>query len=362
MFGYILISILTVIQLYVFWRAASVPLLRDHRLLLAGAGVVLWLLFLFGRIYGHGGTGAAAWWLELIGMHWMAVLFLLFVCLLAVDLVTGFGFFMPRFAPFLREAALIAGVILSVIALVQGLRPPVIHNYEVHLPGLSRDMDGTVIVALSDLHLGTLLGKEWLRERVAQVEAEKPDMVFLLGDLFEGHGGSFDDLLPVMRDLSAPLGVWVVPGNHEFYGGGTIGLIERAGFHLLRDRWAEVAPGLIVAGVDDLTIRHRHGLTGNHVAKVLEGRPSGATILLSHTPWQTEDAARVGVGLMLSGHTHGGQVWPFGYVVRIFYPLLEGRYDVSGMTAIVSRGTGTWGPRMRLWRPGEILRITLRSE
>ncbi|MBW2557997.1 MAG: metallophosphoesterase [Deltaproteobacteria bacterium] len=362
MFGYILISILTVIQLYVFWRAASVPLLRDHKLLLAGAGVVLWLLFLSGRILGHGSTGAVAWCLEVSGMHWMTVLFLLFVCLLAVELVTGFGFLMSRFVPSLRGAALIAGVVLSMVAFVQGLRPPVVQNYEVSLPGLSRDMDGTVIVAMSDLHLGTLLGEKWMGERVAQVQAEQSDIIFLLGDLFEGHGKPLDELLPVMRGLSAPLGVWVVPGNHEFHGGGTIELIQQAGFHLLRDRWAEVAPGLVVAGVDDLTTRHRRGLTGNHIEKALEGRPSGATILLSHTPWQTEEAAEEGVGLMLSGHTHGGQVWPFGYVVRIFYPLLEGRYDVSGMTAIVSRGTGTWGSRMRLWHPGEILRVTLRSE
>ena len=95
--------------------------------------------------------------------------------------------------------------------------------------------------------------------------------------------------------------------------------------------------------------------------KALSGRPPGATVFLSHTPWETEKAAGAGAGLMLSGHTHGGQIWPFSYMVRLRYPLLGGRYDVNGMTVIVCRGTGTWGPRMRLWRPGEILRITLRS-
>ena len=83
--------------------------------------------------------------------------------------------------------------------------------------------------------------------------------------------------------------------------------------------------------------------------------------MLSHTPWQAQKAADAGVGLMLSGHTHAGQIWPFGYLVRRVYPLFKGLYQVDAMEAIVSRGTGTWGPRLRLWQPGEILRITLQS-
>jgi predicted MPP superfamily phosphohydrolase len=84
-------------------------------------------------------------------------------------------------------------------------------------------------------------------------------------------------------------------------------------------------------------------------------------VLLSHTPWQADRAARAGAELMLSGHTHGGQIWPFGYLVQTAYPLLAGRYDVDGMPMIVSRGTGTWGPRMRLWHRSEILRVTLHA-
>ena len=137
-------------------------------------------------------------------------------------------------------------------------------------------------------------------------------------------------------------------------------LFEEVSFKLLRNGWAEVRPGLILAGVDDLTARRRNGQGGDPISQALVGRPAGATILLSHTPWQAERAARAGAGLMLSGHTHGGQIWPFGYLMRRFYPLLEGRYEVGGMTVIVSRGTGLWGPRMRLWRPSEILRVTLR--
>ncbi len=95
-------------------------------------------------------------------------------------------------------------------------------------------------------------------------------------------------------------------------------------------------------------------------AAALAGRPPGAGILLSHAPTRAEEASRAGAGLMLSGHTHGGQIWPFGYLVGLRYPLLAGEYRVGGTTVLVCRGTGTWGPRMRLWHPGEILRVVLR--
>jgi predicted MPP superfamily phosphohydrolase len=351
-------------HIYVFWRAASVPFVKQHmpRKGLITAGVILWTLFFSGRILGHGETGVLAGILEFLGMNWMGVLFLVFTTLLLIDLATLFGFLMPRLSPWLRGWALLAGVVLSVVALFQGLRPPVIEKYEVSLPGLPKAMDGTVVVALSDLHLGSLIGERWLAARIAQVQAQNPDIVALLGDIFEGHGLAEDALMKTFKQLSAPLGIWAVTGNHEFHGGGDISHFKTLGFKLLRDCWAEVRPGLILAGVDDLTTRRRKGLVGDPIRQALAGRPSGGTILLSHTPWQAEQAAKGGAGLMLSGHTHGGQIWPFDYLVRIRYPLLEGRYEVDGMTVIVSRGTGTWGPRMRLWHPGEILRVTLRAK
>lgn len=137
--------------------------------------------------------------------------------------------------------------------------------------------------------------------------------------------------------------------------------VELAGLQVLHDRFVELRPGLVVAGVDDLTSRHGDGEGAAAVARALAGRPLGAAVLLSHTPWHAETAAAAGAGVMLCGHTHAGQVWPFGYLVRTVYPLLAGRYEVGGMTVIVGRGTGTWGPRMRLWRPAEIVRLTLRA-
>jgi uncharacterized protein len=366
MFGTILISICTLMHIYVSWRTYSIPFVKQHVpiKIFIPLSQFLWAVFILGRVYGHRETGTLACILELLGMNWMAVLFLTFLPLLLVDLVTLFGFTMPRLAASLRGWAVIAGLTLSGIALFQGLRPPVVQNYEVRIPDLPDDMDGTVIVALSDLHLGSLLGERWLEARVTQVQEQKPDLLVMLGDIFEGHGPPKKKFISTFRRLNAPLGVWAVTGNHEFHGGGitAIRAMEEAGFQVLRNRWAEVRPGLVLAGVDDLTTRRRRGQRGDFISQALKDRPDNATILLSHTPWEAEKAAGAGVSLMLSGHTHGGQIWPFDYLVRLVYPLLEGRYEVDGMPVIVTRGAGTWGPRMRLWSPGEILRVTLRKK
>jgi predicted MPP superfamily phosphohydrolase len=285
------------------------------------------------------------------------------VTLFGAEVVTGFGLLVRRRAPTLRGLALLVGLVLAGVALVQGMRPPVVRRHEVHLAGLPARLDGTVIVAVSDLHLGNLLDASWLAARVDQILEQRPDLVLFLGDIFEGHGPVDIDLLAQLRRLTAPLGLFAVTGNHEHYGRrrGGPGL-EATGLRVLRDRRVQVSPGLILAGVDDLTRRRRSGKpTGPLVADVLRGAPPGGLVFLSHAPLHAEQAATLGADLMLSGHTHGGQLWPLGYLVRLAYPFLGGRYEVKGMPLIVCRGTGTWGPRMRLWHPGEILRITLRA-
>jgi hypothetical protein len=252
---------------------------------------------------------------------------------------------------------------MVVAAFVQGTRPPEVITHEVRLAGLPPALDGTVAVALSDFHLGSLLDGQWLAARVAQVEALRPDVIVLLGDLLEGHGAPPRALAEGLAGFRAPLGVFAVTGNHEYHGGreGSVRFLEEAGVRVLRDRWVELRPGLVLAGVDDLTSRRRRAAVGDFVGAALAGRPSGGVVLLSHSPLELERAAAAGAGLVLSGHTHGGQIWPFGYLVRLFYPRFAGRYEVGGATVIVGRGTGTWGPRMRLWQRGEILKVVLRS-
>jgi len=285
------------------------------------------------------------------------------VALLAADLITLGGWVLPRLAPAIRGWAAIMALAVSVVALVQGLRAPVVREYEVSVAGLPPERDGLQVILISDTHLGALIGQGWMERLIGRVNAMKPDLVFVDGDLVDSDAGQLEPLVPILQKLQAPLGVYAVTGNHEFYAGldRSVRLFEEAGFTVLRDRWAEVFPGLVVAGVDDLTARRQFGLDGEAVKKALSGRPPGAAILLSHTPWEAETAAAAGAGLMLSGHTHNGQIWPFNFLSATRYALQAGRYDVGGMPMIVSRGAGTWGPRMRFPRSGEILRIRLRG-
>ncbi len=367
MFGVGLTVAYTLMLAYILWRVTSVPRLAQKlslkSVLIVGVG--LWLGFFLGRFFGHDGTSAVAWTLEFVGMTLLGSVFLISTVLFFVDLGTGFGWLLSRWSPVLRGWAVIVGGGLSVLALVQGLRSPGVSTYEVDMPNLSASLDGTVLVALSDAHIGSQLGGQWFADRLAEVQKHRPDLVVFLGDIFEGHG-KFPQDIPALHRLNAPLGKWYVTGNHESHHHGEPedsphALLVRAGFQRLDNRWTELAPGLVLAGVDDLTNHRRRGHDGDLLTEALMTRPPGATVLLSHTPWQIEAAAHAGVGLMLSGHTHGGQLWPFGYLVKMVYPYLVGRYDIQSMTLIVSRGIGTWGPRMRLWHRGEIVKVVLRS-
>lgn len=290
-------------------------------------------------------------------MTLLAILLLCVLPLLVVDLATGFGCWFRASAPRIRGWALLAGLCLSGLAGIQGLREPECVEYEVWLPGLPLERDGMVVVALADLHLGATLGPRWLESRIAQVHALKPDVVLLIGDVFEGHGSRESASIQTLRSLHAPLGVWGVNGNHERQGKVRSALAE-AGVRVLENALASPVPGLILAG---RSVPATHDARNEKSWTIPGNRPPGALILLSHIPDEVDEAVRSGVGLMLCGHTHGGQIWPNEYLVRRIYPVVMGQARIGSMTLIVNRGTGTWGPRMRLWRRGEISLIHLRT-
>lgn len=360
MYGVYLTLAVLLLLAYVLWRASSVPALRRlPRSLFPLAGLLLALLVVLGRGLTRRAWGPWAAALELASWTVAGSTFLSFVCLFPVDLLSGFGLFFRGRAARVRGWALCAGCLLSLLALFQGLGPPVVSRHEVGLPGLGRELDGTRLAVISDLHLGKMLGPGWLAARIRQVRALKPDMILFLGDLFEGHGEPAAAFLPELEKLSAPLGVWAVDGNHEMNGH----RVRRAGGYdllpTLRDRAVEPAPGLFVAGRRCVL---SHGRETRAPWNPDAQGTAGAWILMSHVPSGAEAAARAGVGLMLAGHTHGGQLWPLSIVTRRVFPLTAGRYRVGGMTVLVSRGTGNWGPRMRLWRRAEIMLISLRSD
>lgn len=362
----VVLSIWALMHGFVFWRLASVPWVASclSKRALVLTAVALWASFPLARILDSWQLKALAGPLEHLASNWVGVLFLLVAALLAVEVVTFGGWLFSHSAPLIRGWSAVAALVLAGIALVQGMRPPVIREVELRLAKLPIEAEGTVLVQISDLHLGAMVGRSWLERLVARVDALRPDIVVIVGDIVDGNVERVQPLLPSLRKLQAPLGVWTVTGNHEYYAGvaASVRLLEEAGFRVLRDSSAELKPGLVVAGVDDLTAREQFRLDDDPLGKALKDRPPGATVFLSHTPWQAERAAALGADLMLCGHTHNGQIWPFNYLVRTRYPLITGRYSVNGMEVLVGCGTGTWGPRMRLWKPAEILRITLRKQ
>ncbi len=365
MFSLILNVVGSVLHLYCTWRVGSLPIVR-RRIGLRGwwvASAVVWVIYIAGVRIGDEPAGLITWALSQFAFHWLMSLFLLGLCLLAVDVVTGFGYWKLRRLAALRLGAVTVGAAMVVIALVQGLRPPVVTHYEVALPGLPTQLDGTTLVAISDMHLGAGIGRDWLAARVEQIQALNPDLVVMIGDLTEGEALLVPGLEETLRGLRAPLGVWAVTGNHEFHGDtpATIALFESAGVRWLRDQTVELRTGLRLAGLDYLREHKQNDSPEPRLLKRLAGPDDGAALLLSHVPLQVEAAADAGFKFMLSGHTHGGQVWPFGYLVSQRYPYFLGHYRVGDMQLIVGRGAGTWGARMRLWQPGEILHITLRS-
>lgn len=355
-------------HVYVFWKAAKTPAIIRFipRKILIPLGAILWGGLFFYRFLNIESASTVAHYLEISAMNWLGILFVMSISLLFFDIVTGFGLFFRRYLLRIRAVAFVIGAALSAFAFYQAMRPPVISDYEIWMANLPQEDDGLTIAVLSDLHLGNLIGESWLAARVDQVNAMHPDLILVLGDVFEGDSDSErgTNIMMQLRRLSAPLGVWGVTGNHESHGGLEAGVkfLNDSGIRMLRNRWTEIKPGLVLAGVDDRGRGFADSGRTDRVEKALSGIPAdAATILISHRPQGMSRAAAAGVGLMLCGHTHGGQLWPFTYVSAAVNDLLMGKYTIDGMPVIVTRGMGTWGPRMRLWLPGEIIRLTLHA-
>lgn len=362
----IVLSVWSAFHAYAFLRAFSIPALGRSVPMPARVAIcaVLWLSYLIGRLLSRLAPSLPARAVELAGAAWMGALFLAVAALLVADVVTGFGKLWPGGAAPARAAALGVAALFSAVALVQAARGPRVVRHEVRVASLPAGRSELKLVQLSDLHLGSLLGERWLARRIAQVEALAPDLVVVTGDLVDGEARAVEPLAAVLRTLTAPLGVWGVTGNHEYYAGleKCLAVYAAGGVRVLRDGWAEPAPGLVLTGVDDLTARRQLGIDGRAIDAAFSGFPEGAVVVhLSHSPLLVREAAARGARLMLSGHTHGGQLWPFVFLSAIPYPFQAGRYEVSGMTLVVSRGTGTWGPPMRLFRRSEVVEVVLRT-
>jgi predicted MPP superfamily phosphohydrolase len=361
----VVLSIWALEHLYVGWRLLSLPVFETA---LAKRGLIIalvvgFLTYPLGRIlFGLGLTGLGRA-LEYVGAVWMGVVFLLFAMLLVAEILTLGGFAPKAWVTWVRSGATVLALLAAAVAWFGGLKPPRVVEVEAPIAGLAPEADGFTIAHISDVHLGTILGKRRLGMIIDRTETLEPDVIAITGDLVDGDAGVVEEFIPQMRTLTSPGGVFAVLGNHEFYAGADRcrRLISDAGYTVLDNAAVEVTPGVFIAGVPDHDGSQQTGKVGADLERALaDVKPGAAVILLQHSPQREQHAADAGVDVMLNGHTHGGQIWPFHYLVRRAYPNMAGVYRVGEMTQVVSRGSGQWGPPMRLLAPAEIIRITLR--
>ena len=240
-------------------------------------------------------------------------------------------------------------------------------DVEIALDRLPRALDRFTIVQLSDLHAGMTIDRGFVERVVDRANQLAPDLIALTGDLVDGRVEELRPSVEPLGRLRARHGVFAVTGNHEYYAGADAWIAEltRLGARYLRNQRVAIGDGAAsfdLAGVDDYSAVGWPG-HGEDLPAALAGRdPARALVLLAHQPRQVHTAAQHGVDLQLSGHTHGGQIWPWHYIVRMQQGgLLSGRYQIAGTQLYVSRGCGYWGPPVRLLAPLEITRVILRS-
>jgi hypothetical protein len=371
-------TVLGVAHYYVWARLVWGPELPSAAFAaLTSAFVLLWLSIPLTLLYGRRLASGRAHILVWFGYVWLGALFLLLVATLAGDVVRAAIWIFQELSGVAdnpeRElartrlvAALSASGALALLAVSLWLgRRVTVKRVEVPLGRLPESMHGTRIVQLSDVHIGPTLGRRFLSRVVEQVNALEPDVIAITGDLVDGSVARLSSEVAPLGELRARYGVYFVTGNHEYYSGADAWCahLTRLGLRVLRNERVSIgtsSESFDLAGVDDYSAHHFGGGHGARLDRALEGRdPRRELVLLAHQPRAVVEAERAEVGLQLSGHTHGGQIWPFNFLVRLQQPITSGLVRFGRSLVYVSNGTGYWGPPMRLGSPAEISEIVL---
>ena len=254
------------------------------------------------------------------------------------------------------------------LGVFRAYRPPRITDQAVRLPHLPKELDGVTIVQLSDIHTGHSVQDAWMKELVERSAALKPDLFVITGDLADASVAQIGGIAARLGQVPARFGRFFVTGNHDCYSGAKewCAALPKMGVEVLRNRWVTIGgsgqPSFDLAGVEDSGARLSRDGAEYDLDAALAGRQADrATVLLNHRPNDFDRAVELGVGLQLSGHTHGGQTFPFTAVAQAIWRRCAGLYEKGDARLFVSRGVGFVGPPMRLGSPPEIVRITLLS-
>jgi predicted MPP superfamily phosphohydrolase len=270
---------------------------------------------------------------------------------------------------FSRDSALavpLLALAVTAIGFINARRLAQIKRVDVPIAGLPRELDGYAIAQISDIHVGPTIKRAYLNAIVNKVNALKPDAIAVTGDLVDGSVQRLAMHTAPLSRLAAPDGVFFVTGNHEYYSGAEqwIAEVRRLGLRVLMNEHVIRHRGqasLMIAGVTDYTAQHFNPAHKSDPQLAVAGAPDGVAVkvLLAHQPRSAPAAADAGFDLQLSGHTHGGQFFPWNLFVPLQQPFVAGLNRVRSLWVYTSRGTGYWGPPKRFGAPSEITLVRL---
>ncbi|GGA12871.1 phosphoesterase [Paenibacillus marchantiophytorum] len=332
--------------------------------------IVFWLValsYLLAWVGSRVLPGGVSRVLKIVGSYWFAMMQFGFLLLPLTDLAIGVlhlaSVSSETYIPILGWID-VAIVLFLLFRGSYNARTPVIRKYDVTIAKKAGDWDQLRIAVASDIHLGSIVGNRHLRKLVAQVNEMKPDLILLPGDVIDDDIKPFIryDMGTTMRQLQAPLGIYAVLGNHEYIGGHIPAFVEqmqKIGIHVLMDETVHLLDRLYIVGRKDKAAE-RTAEGRKALAALLEGADHEQPIIvLDHQPYHLDKAADAGADVMLSGHTHRGQMAPNHLITGRLFELDWGYLRKGNLHAIVSSGFGTWGPPIRLGSRSEIIELTV---
>ncbi|MEA3471736.1 MAG: metallophosphoesterase [Thermodesulfobacteriota bacterium] len=361
------------INLYIFLKVInSFPLGAPFSVLLALIILIMICAPLIVRILEGSGRESLACLFAGTGYTWLGIVFLVFSLSLVVDiyhlLVSAAGFFLHKdLSPIVPgdKATLASSILIALTAMLYGYFRATVIDAEkllIKTPKIPKEITTLTIVQISDIHLGLIVRKKRLARILSKVADAAPDILISTGDLVDGQIDELSGLAEPFQKIKPKYGKFAITGNHEYFAGITPALefTEKAGFRILRGEAATI-PGLLnIAGIDDPAGDYYGRRIHIQEKDLLANLPAHLfTLLLKHEP----DVTRESLGLFdlqLSGHTHKGQIFPFNLITRIRFPFISGYYSLEKSSSLyVSRGSGTWGPPVRLFAPPEVTVIRL---
>lgn len=307
------------------------------------------------HILQRGGLRTASIFLHHLGYSWMGFVFLFFSLGIILDLLSGISSLL------LKKTLLPSGKFSFIVPAVLSICLWIYGYFEAKTPDVERisinSGENLRIVLISDLHLGPTTDKGFIEDVVKIIKELKPHILFAVGDLLDGELSEIQEFVLLLREIEAPLGKYAVTGNHEYYVGidKSLRILEYSGFRVLRNEVVEVSAVTVVGFDEVLSDRELE----YRVLKDLSGK--NFIIVLKHRPIVYPENLGL-FDIQLSGHTHGGQILPFRLITRVFFRHTSGFHRLSERSSIfVSRGVGTWGPKIRVFSPPEIALIELRK-